>query len=213
MSEEEKEVMTPEKPKRGRPKGKKDTDVRKVRKDHEVRLEKGTDDNIMNIGVEILQAPKIDLNDRQQVIERIAWYFQMCQKYVVKPGTAGVCASLGISRTTWFNWGISLHREYADIVEKTRNVLETFMENYMQQGRINPVSGIFLMKNNFGYADKNELVVTPNQNPLGEGKTAEELAKKYADAAYIDSDNTAEELEKKYSDDVPAIETTKKGDM
>ena len=34
---------------------------------------------------------------------------------------------------------------------------------YMQNGKINPVSAIFLAKNNFGYADKQEYVLTPNQ--------------------------------------------------
>jgi hypothetical protein len=32
----------------------------------------------------------------------------------------------------------------------------------MQNGKINPVSGIFLGKNNFSYQDKQEYVVTPN---------------------------------------------------
>lgn len=34
----------------------------------------------------------------------------------------------------------------------------------MQNGKINPVSGIFLGKNNFGYQDKQEMVLTPNTN-------------------------------------------------
>ena len=34
----------------------------------------------------------------------------------------------------------------------------------MQNGKINPVSGIFLGKNNFGYQDKQEMVITPNTN-------------------------------------------------
>jgi hypothetical protein len=32
----------------------------------------------------------------------------------------------------------------------------------MANGKINPVSGIFLGKNNFGYQDEQEYVVTPN---------------------------------------------------
>jgi hypothetical protein len=32
----------------------------------------------------------------------------------------------------------------------------------MTNGKINPVSGIFLGKNYFGYQDKQEYVVTPN---------------------------------------------------
>ena len=46
--------------------------------------------------------------------------------------------------------------------------------DYMQNGKINPVSGIFLMKNNMGYEDKTEMVVTPNQ-PLGDQKQPEQL--------------------------------------
>ena len=55
------------------------------------------------------------------------------------------------------------------------------MEDYMQNGKINPVSGIFLMKNNFGYADKQEVVLTPN-NPLGEQKSTDELEQRYLES-------------------------------
>lgn len=48
----------------------------------------------------------------------------------------------------------------------------------MQNGKINPVSGIFLMKNNMGYQDKQEFVLTPN-NQLGEATSPEELQQKY----------------------------------
>jgi hypothetical protein len=43
-------------------------------------------------------------------------------------------------------------------------MMENLWENYMQNGKINPVSGIFLGKNNFGYQDKQEMVITPNTN-------------------------------------------------
>jgi hypothetical protein len=46
--------------------------------------------------------------------------------------------------------------------------MEILWENYMQNGKINPVSGIFLGKNNFGYQDKQEMVLTPNTNQEAE---------------------------------------------
>ena len=46
--------------------------------------------------------------------------------------------------------------------------MEILWENYMQNGKINPVSGIFLGKNNFGYQDKQEMVLTPNTNKEAE---------------------------------------------
>jgi hypothetical protein len=42
-------------------------------------------------------------------------------------------------------------------------MMETQWEGYMNSGKLNPVSGIFLAKNNFGYQDKTEYVLTPNQ--------------------------------------------------
>jgi hypothetical protein len=42
-------------------------------------------------------------------------------------------------------------------------MMEEMWEHYMMNGKINPVSGIFLGKNNYGYADKQEYVLTPNQ--------------------------------------------------
>ena len=41
--------------------------------------------------------------------------------------------------------------------------MENLWETYMNSGKVNPVAGIFLGKNNYGYQDKTEYVLTPNQ--------------------------------------------------
>jgi hypothetical protein len=41
-------------------------------------------------------------------------------------------------------------------------LLEELWEDYMLNGKINPVSGIFLGKNLWSYSDKQEMVITPN---------------------------------------------------
>ena len=51
-------------------------------------------------------------------------------------------------------------------------------ENYMNSGKINPVSGIFLGKNNFGYQDKTEYVLTPNTNTDND-YSADEIRERY----------------------------------
>ena len=57
--------------------------------------------------------------------------------------------------------------------------MEFMWENMMQNGKINPVSGIFLGKNNFGYQDKQEYVLTPNQ--MGEIQDVKAIEAKYAE--------------------------------
>ena len=69
--------------------------------------------------------------------------------------------------------------------------MENLWENYMQNGKINPVSGIFLGKNNFGYQDKTEYVVTPNVNN--------------------DSDYSADDIRKRYLTDSPTLEQLSDG--
>ena len=62
-------------------------------------------------------------------------------------------------------------------------VLNAQMEDYMQNGKINPVSGIFLMKNSFQYQDKQEIQVSASQ---GDAESPDQLASKYADAIPVD---------------------------
>jgi hypothetical protein len=66
-----------------------------------------------------------------------------------------------------------------DSIKKAYKLMENMWENYMQNGKINPVSGIFLGKNNFGYQDKTEYVVTPNTNSDND-YNAEDIRKRYA---------------------------------
>lgn len=126
-------------------------------------------------------------------------YFNTCIEKDIKPGVAGLCLALGISRQTWSMWGLGKSRDYSDIVEQSRLMMESILEQYMLNGKINPVTGIFLLKNNFGYADKSEIVLTPNSNPLGEQRDVEALKQKYLENAYgvsdYDSDITIPETE------------------
>ena len=58
----------------------------------------------------------------------------------------------------------------------------------MNSGKINPVSGIFLGKNNFGYQDKTEYVLTPNSQQDSD-YDADSIRKRYL----IDSANDSDE--------------------
>lgn len=55
--------------------------------------------------------------------------------------------------------------------------METLWESYMNSGKINPVAGIFLGKNNYAYQDKTEYVVTPNQQ--SDDYSADEIRQRY----------------------------------
>ena len=148
---------------------KKDTAVakRKPTFPNEFELPEGDNNKFTTFALRMLEMPKIDIRNYEQVQTRILEYFQLCATMDIKPGVAGLAQALGTDRRRlWeMNNGIAnktIPREVHELVKTTYNSLETLMETYTQAGKINPVSAIFLMKNNFGYADKQEYVLTPN---------------------------------------------------
>ena len=125
-------------------------------------------------------------------------YFALCAQDDMKPSVAGMALAFGVDRKTIWAWanGVdskTLPAESRNLIKKAYQLLNAQMESYMQNGKINPVAGIFLMKNNMGYADKQEVVLTPNQQ-LGDQVPAEDLEKKYLeDVAGASSDYDSED--------------------
>jgi hypothetical protein len=67
------------------------------------------------------------------------------------------------------------------LIKKAYKGMELLWENYMLNGKINPVSGIFLGKNNFSYSDSQEYVIRPGSAMGAEGDPAQ-MAQKYKQA-------------------------------
>lgn len=145
-----------------------------------VNTEPGDNAKYLKHNLQISQLPQIDTSDAKQVEERINEYFTICFKNDMKPSVAGLALAIGVGRKALWEWanGINRKETHRNVIKKAYQMLDAQMSDYMQNGKINPVSGIFLMKNNFGYTDKTEVVVTPN-NPLGAETSQKELEDKY----------------------------------
>lgn len=129
-----------------------------------MNLNPGDNSRYLRHAMTTMSLPPIDISDAAQVEERVMWYFGHCADNDMKPTVKGLCNSLGIHRDTIHTWktGEARAGTHRDIVLKAYDMLEELWEDYMLNGKINPVSGIFIGKNHFGYADKQEYVVTPN---------------------------------------------------
>lgn len=153
------------------------------RPDRSVQTEAGDNSRFLRHALTTLGLPPIDISDPKQVEDRINWYFVHCVENDMKPAVIGMCNALGISKDTLLSWRIGEYRAgtHQAIVVKAHRVLEELWECYMENGKINPVSGIFLAKNLFGgYSDKQELVLTPNQSQLSSADV-ETIEAKYAE--------------------------------
>ena len=133
-----------------------------------------------------LDLPPIDISNADEVDQRLVWYFGHCAENDMKPTVNGMCNALGIHRDTIHAWrtGEFRAKTHQAVILKAYSLLEELWEDYMMNGKINPVAGIFLSKNLFGYSDKQELVVTPN-NTLGD-YDAQEIAARYEELPEIE---------------------------
>ena len=160
--------------------------------------EPGDTTKIVQTNMKFMMLPKIDLREPEEVRQRIVEYFQIYAEADMKPTVAGMAMALGVDRRRL--WEIktgalvgghsqqNLPEETLDCIKKAYEILEATMESYANAGKINPVMAIFMMKNHFGYQDKTEYVLTPNQKQ--------------------ESDYDAEDIKKRYLSDSPTIEGT-----
>ena len=142
--------------------------------------EPGDNSKFLSHALAIRNMPEIDTSDPVQVQQRISDYFTLCTQNDVKPTVKGFLNSLRVAKSTLWEWRQGNYRAgtHQQIICEAYDILEALWEDYMMNGKINPVSGIFLGKNNFGYQDKQEYVLTPNQQQV----TAEDvklIASKY----------------------------------
>lgn len=138
-------------------------------------LEEGDNAKFMEVNMALFNMPNIDLDNVEEVQQRLSDYFALYTSRDMKPTVAGMAIALNGRSRQWL-WAVThnapvngqgykteLRPEVADTIKKAYFMLENMWETYMGAGKVNPVAGIFLGKNNFGYQDKTEYVLTPNQ--------------------------------------------------
>ena len=141
----------------------------------DIQVEPGDNQKYLSHSLELYNLPEINSHDPGDVFNRTNEYFSICIKNDMKPSIAGYAFALGMSRVNLFDIVAGKTKRppvVLSTIKKAISLINAQMEDYMQNGKINPASGIFLMKNNMGYRDETEVVLSP-----GEGrKTAQELA-------------------------------------
>ena len=92
----------------------------------------------------------------------------------------GLATAFGVDRRTLYKWvhnidSDSLPVNFRVTLKKVYQVLNSNFTDLSINGKINPVISIFLLKNNFGYKDQNEVIQTTRI----ESTKADEVMNKY----------------------------------
>lgn len=142
--------------------------------------------------------PRIDLSDADAVRERVNLYFDLCMEHDVRPGVEGLCTALHTTRSTlsrWANGVVRTGAEQQQVVKDARQLLADLMEQYLMNGEINPVAGIFLASNQFDY-DRNATVQVQTTNIISSGDDPARIAERYRkDAIDVDATPAPEKIE------------------
>ena len=193
---------TPEEKPKGRPKGAKDKKPRKtdgykaqnkpwknnpVYMDSQKQFPEGYNAQKIDFYLKILpdKNDPLDLNDVDKMEQRFYRYLQLCAQYDQKVGNQAAYAAMGLTKEqVWdFTNRNKTNPARSDLMKKIQQICGMYREGLMEDGQINNITGIFWQKNYDGMKDQTDIVVTPNQNPLGEGQNAEQLAEKYLEQA------------------------------
>jgi hypothetical protein len=131
---------------------------------------------------------RVDFSKPKELAERIDQYFELCMSAGVKPQVTALALALGINRSQLWElkvgyrkkWIENVPQESKDIINIAYSILESIWESLAIDGKTNPVTSIFLGKNNFGYRDQIDIMATAGDS-LGELSDPGALEKKYAE--------------------------------
>lgn len=137
-----------------------------------LNLEPGDNTKYLGVSMQLMQMEKVNLHDIQAVVDRLNEYFRLHASNDMKPTVAGMAMALGVDRRSL--WAIKtgqpangqgytydLPTAVSDAIKKAYLLMENLWENYMQNGRINPMAGVFLGVNNYGYLDVKQVNLAP----------------------------------------------------
>ena len=125
-----------------------------------------------------MKLERVDLMSVESVNKRIDFYFQYCIECDMKPAITAFAMALGLNRNrlrevcngySMGNKHSNPHKVAPEALTAIKNALVLIESNWeanLMSGKTNIVAGIFYGKNNFGYTDQQEVVVSQGETIL-----------------------------------------------
>ena len=126
----------------------------------------------------------------EQLEQRLRWFFRWCVDHQRRPTVELMALACGTSRQNLWKWEKAGGAK-GEAIARAKQTLAALMETWMIEGKINPVSAIFLLKNHHKYADAFQLEA-PSRNDLEASMTPEEIARQIEQDIPIDEEYTAD---------------------
>ena len=131
----------------------------------------------------------LDHRDVEEMKRRFNHYLKVCGEFDMKVGNLNAYYAIGISRqlaAVWVHDTKPQNAERQEFIERVQQICGGYREILMQDGKVNPVTGIFWQKNFDGFRDQQE-VITTQVSLLGDAPDLEKLQKKYLDNSHFEA--------------------------
>lgn len=120
---------------------------------------------LLSEALTLIDTPAVDVYNPEEVKERSITYLQKCVDNHRRPAIAAYALYLGLDRRTLngFIQGLNkaIHPDSLSLIKYVYSLVDYSMEQQMQDGEMNVVAGIFLMRNNLGYTNVDTVEIVP----------------------------------------------------
>jgi hypothetical protein len=139
--------------------------------------------------MEFASWPKPNKTDMNALEGRFMEYMQYCQAHDVKIGNQMAYLAMGLNKDDVYDMehGRKLGSTASDFIKKVKQICAGNRELLMQDGKVNPIAGIFWQKNYDSMKDVQDITITANTQ-LQPTMSMEEIADKVAKDVVIDID-------------------------
>lgn len=125
----------------------------------------------------------VNKKDVEDMRRRFYQYVALCEATNMKIGNMNAYSAMGINKNDarcWLNGLSGSSPDRMELIREVDSVCSGYREQLIADQQINPVTGIFWQKNYDGLRDVQEHSFNTG-DPLGEKRSAKEIAEQYAD--------------------------------
>lgn len=156
-----------------------------------VHIIKMGDDNVgkfVDYHIDLLKMGRgVDKKDPNDLYNRFTNYLLYCSEHNIVPNNMSAYLAMGCTKKNMSDWRTGLHGtpQHRELAEMITSFFASIHEQGGADGVINPILAIFWQKAHDGLSDQPKIEVQVN-DPLGEKRTAEQIAQEYSDVELPD---------------------------
>lgn len=126
----------------------------------------------------------------EELEKQMLEYFDLCTDNQVVPTITNLALWLGVDRSTIYEHANNSNSPFSHTMKSTINYLHSIMQSGTIDGKINPVTYIFISKNDYGMRDDKNITVSPSSDKqtINSSETMDAIQKQLAEETVPNAD-------------------------